>query len=163
VLPGDDNWAVKDTVILRRDEKWHLWGCFHPLDARGQEDRMESRYATSSDGLNWTWHGTALRARPGLWDSRGARITAVTFADDKVYAFYDGRASAEENYDERTGLAVGDDMGHFAGIGSEPFGQSPDGKALRYLDILPLDSGHTRLYYELARPDGSHELRTELK
>lgn len=162
VLPGDENWGVKDTVIVVRDGLWHLWATFHPLDIQHEEDCMISKYATSKDGLDWQWaEGTALEPRPGTWDQRGARITAVHFADDMILAFYDGRASAAENYEERTGLAVGTSPDKFVAIGDEPFAQSPDERGLRYFDILPLADGGYRTYFEIATDDDSHELRTE--
>jgi hypothetical protein len=123
-----------------------------------------TEYATSPDGLDWTWHGTALSGRPGYWDARGTRISAVWQDGETVVAFYDGRASASENYEERTGIATGSDPASLAALGADPAAESPyAGRGLRYLDILDLPGGGHRLYYEMSRPDGAHELRTELR
>ncbi|MET8161994.1 hypothetical protein ABZT47_37025 [Sphaerisporangium sp. NPDC005289] len=160
VLPGDPKTAVKDPVILHHDGQWHLWASCHPLSDPGEEDQMVTDYATSADGLEWTWEGTALSGRPGCWDARGARVTSVLHAGGTVLATYDGRATAAENYEERTGLAIGA-YSTLAPVGTEPIAESPYG-GLRYLDILPLPDGRRRVYYEITREDGSHELRTEL-
>jgi hypothetical protein len=163
VLPGDSTTAVKDPVILYRDGIWQLWASCHPLDDPAEADQMTTEYATSDDGLDWAWQGTALAGRPGCWDARGARVTAVSCRDGEIAACYDGRASAAENFEERTGLATGTGPAGLAALGTTaPAGSPHAGHGLRYLDILPLDSGRHRLYYELARPDGAHELRTEL-
>ncbi|MDF5757110.1 hypothetical protein [Spongiactinospora sp. TRM90649] len=164
VLPGDPKTGVKDPVIVRRGDVWHLWASCHPLADPEQADRMVSDYATSADGLDWTWHGTALSGVPGTWDSRGARITAVTFAGDAVIASYDGRASAGENYEERTGVATGTDPAALVPLAPLPAAVSPyGGGGLRYLDVVELPRGGRRLYYEYTRADGAHELRTELR
>jgi hypothetical protein len=152
VLPGDELLAVKDPVIQRTAQGWQAWICCHPLDVPGTEDRMHTRFATSADGLSWSWQGTALAGRPGAWDARGARVTAV-LPDSR--AAYDGRATAEENFSERTGLAVAS-----GGPGIlVPQGNAPMA-AVRYLDVVALDAGGYRLYYEAPLADGSHELRT---
>lgn len=152
VFTGDAVTAVKDPVIRFDGRRWQAWVCCHHLEVPGAEDRMSTAFATSEDGRTWGWHGTVLAGRPGHWDARGARITSV-LADGRVS--YDGRASAAENWFERTGLA-------------HPVGTGPDLEAvddpvidLRYLDVLPLANGDYRLYYEARRPDESHELRTE--
>lgn len=165
VLPGDEHWGVKDTVIQFHDGLWHLWATMHPLDVKDAEDRMQTDYATSVDGIEWEWQGTALApTADSTWDSRGTRLTAVHFTPDGLVAFYDGRASAEENYDERTGIALGKAPGSFESVTKDgPVAQSPNSKALRYLDIVPMKDGRVRLFYEIAKPDGSHELRTELR
>jgi hypothetical protein len=163
VLPGDAKTGVKDPVI-RLNGTWQLWACCHPLADPAATDQMVTDYATSSDGLEWTWHGTALSGRPGYWDSRGTRISAVWQDAGQVIAYYDGRATAAENYEERTGIAVGSEPESLAADGAHPAAESPyAGRGLRYLDVLELPGGRHRIYYEMARPDGAHELRTELR
>jgi hypothetical protein len=168
VLPGDAKTGVKDPAIRHRDGGWHLWTSCHPLADPGEADQMTTEYATSADGLDWIWHGTALSGRTGLWDARGTRVSAVCYTEDaagaRIAAFYDGRASAAENFEERTGIAVGTDPAALAAVGTAAAAESPyAGRGLRYLDVLPLGDGRHRLYYELTRPDGAHELRTELR
>ena len=163
VLPGDEGSAVKDPVIINRAGTWHLWASVHPLADPANTDRMTTDYATSADGVTWTWHGHALAPRPGEWDARGVRVTAVRLTPPGVVAYYDGRASAAENYEERTGVAVGAEPSSLAAVGSAPVAAAPGGGGLRYLTIVSLGDGRDRLYYELTRPDGLHELRTELR
>ncbi|GII04178.1 hypothetical protein [Planobispora takensis] len=152
VFEGDEKTAVKDPVIRRDGDRWRAWICCHHLEVPGQEDRMSTAYATSADGLDWTWHGTVLSGRPGAWDARGARLTAV-LPDGR--AFYDGRATPEENWFERTGVAAPAD-GALAAVPDSPVVD------VRYVEVLPLPGGAHRLYYEARLPDESHELRTEL-
>ena len=155
VFPGDETVGVKDPIVRRRpDGSWEAWICCHPLDVVDEEDRMSTAYATSPDGIDWQWHGTVLAGRPGKWDARGARLTVV-LADGR--AAYDGRATKEENWFERTGLArlVGAEGG-LAAIGDEPVAD------VRYLDVVELPDGGHRIFYEARLPDESHELRTEL-
>jgi hypothetical protein len=153
VFAGDDRTGVKDPLVRRTDGGWEAWICCHPLDEPGEEDRMSTAYATSRDGLRWDWHGTVLTGRPGTWDARGARVTSV-LPDGR--ASYDGRATKEENWFERTGLAHRGESG-----GLVPSGDAPVAD-VRYLDVLSLPDGGFRLYYEARLPDESHELRTEL-
>lgn len=140
VFPGSSQAGVKDPVVQRRGDEWAAWICCHPLDEPGEEDRMTTAYATSRDGLDWQWHGTMLEGRPGMWDARGARVTAV-LPDGR--AAYDGRATKEENFSERTGL-------------TEPRSGAPVAN-VRYLDVVPTRDGYL-LFFERPLPDGSHDL-----
>ena len=154
VFAGDAATGVKDPVIRHAGGRWQAWICCHPLDVPGEEDRMTTAYATSADGLDWTWQGTVLAGRSGAWDARGARVTAV-LADGR--AAYDGRASKEENFSERTGIAVPDrSSGRLVAAGRAP------AAGVRYLEAVPLEGGGYRLYYEAPLRDGSHALQTEL-
>jgi hypothetical protein len=156
VFPGDENTGVKDPLVRRTtDGGWEAWICCHPLDVPDEEDRMTTAYATSMDGVEWELHGTVLSPRPGMWDARGARVTAV-LPDGR--AAYDGRASKEQNWFERIGLArlTGNQPGELE--------QTNEDAAVdaRYLDVLPLPDGGYRIWYEARLAGESHELRTEL-
>ena len=150
VFAGSSEMGVKDPVVRRSSGRWQAWICCHPLDQPGEEDRMTTAYATSDDGLDWQWHGMALSGRAGTWDARGARVTA-TLPDGR--ASYDGRATKEENFSERTGIARPSGQGNLLVAISE----MPVSKA-RYLDVVPLPGGGYQLFFEMPRADGSHDL-----
>ncbi len=163
VLPGDDATAVKDPVIRHDGTTWHLWASVHPLDDPDATDRMTTEHATSPDGVEWTWRGTALAGTPGSWDARGVRFATVVLDGSRTWALYDGRATAEENWEERTGLAVHDGEGRFVAQADGPLLQSPHAPhGLRYTDVVAVPGGGSRWFYEATRSDGGHELRTVL-
>lgn len=157
VLPGDAATAWKDVVVDRGDDGWRMWACRHPLDGGdGEADRMSTWYATSEDGLDWVFDaGAALSPVAGGWDARGARVSSVVHTEGGWLAFYDGRASAAENWYERSGVAYGTTPSAFT-AGAGP---TPPGRTARYLSLAELPDGY-RLYWEASRADGAHELRT---
>jgi hypothetical protein len=162
VLPGDERTAVKDPVITVAAHGWDMWLCCHPLDQAGEEDRMSTRHLTSHDGLEWVDRGEVLTGRPGEWDARGARVTAV-LGHDPLTVLYDGRPDAASNWFETTGVAQWDGARltpvDEAGTVSSPHS---DG-AFRYVTAVPLPDGRTRFYVEVARPDGAHDLVTTVR
>jgi hypothetical protein len=162
VAAGDDTVAVKDPVIVVEDGRWHMWTTEHPLTDAGHEDRMRTAYSTSDDGLVWTRRGTVLLPREGAWDARGARVTAV-LSLAPLTVLYDGRARAEDNWHEVTGLARGDLDGTLVADPDGPVARSPHSDcALRSATAIRLADARTRFYYEVARPDGAHDLVTSL-
>jgi hypothetical protein len=167
ILPGDERTAYKDNVVHFDGERWHLWVCCHVIEDPTEADRMYTRYATGPDGLSWTsWHGVVLEGTPGTWDARGARLTSVLPSPSGWVAYYDGRALAEQNWEEQTGIAhaavvAGNGTAHFVPV-EGPVATSPHGGGgLRYVSVVPLAAGGSRLYYEATRPDGAHDLLTE--
>lgn len=152
---------MKDPVLHFDGRRWHLWASVHPLETAEHADRMSTWYATSPDGIDWAWQGVALAPRPGTWDARGVRLSAVDVRDGVLSATYDGRATAGENWEERTGTAQGTLQadGLFSPLTASaagPCGSPHAPHGLRYLTAVP-----GRLYYEVTREDGAHELRTE--
>lgn len=158
VLPGDEAQAWKDVVVQADASGWRMWACRHPLDGGDDAaDRMTTWYATSEDGLDWALVSEALAPVADTWDGRGTRVTDVHEAGGRWWALYDARRSAEENWRERSGLAVGDRPDRFTAVA----GPVPEraGSALRYASLVELDGGY-RAYFEATGFDGSHDLRT---
>jgi hypothetical protein len=156
VLPGDAATAWKDVVVRRDDSGWQMWACRHPLDGGdGEADRMSTVYFTSADGLAWAHAGTALAPTPGNWDGRGTRVTSVVHAGGEWLACYDGRASAAENWSERTGIAAGRQPGALTATA----GPTSPGRTVRYVSVVETPDA-LRLYWEASRPDGAHDVRT---
>jgi hypothetical protein len=166
VLAGDERIGVKDPVLHHDEYGWHLWASVHPLESWDDADRMTTGYYTSPDGLRWTWRATALTGRPGAWDARGVRVSSVAVDGDTVTAAYDGRATAGENWEERTGVARGvrlpdGSFGRLSAEDREPLGSPHAPNGLRYLSMVTMPDGGQRLYYEATRADGAHDLRSE--
>jgi hypothetical protein len=152
-FPGSAEFGIKDPVLLRdhdRGDDLRIWATLHPL-TEGDEnaDQMMSVDAFTCERV--------MVPEPGTWYSRGMRITAVL----GEHAYFDGRASAAQNFEERTGIAKWDGLRYIAEAGpaSSPFG----GGALRYVSVITLPGGALRMYYESATEYGSHELRTEVR
>jgi hypothetical protein len=125
--------------------------------------------AISGDGKNFQWLGDvspvgSAGADTQDWDRYCRRIGALVPMESGGYlAYYDGSASVEENYEEKTGLAVTFDLKNYYSLStSGPSLISPHGSgSLRYIDVSAV--GHELFYYyEIARPDGAHELRVSV-
>lgn len=125
--------------------------------------RSTTALATSIDGIKFDWHGIVFEPNAGKWDGYAARISTLIYEPPAFIAFYDGSATVEENYEERTGLALTFDLRNFIRVSVDaPLLKSPHSTgSLRYMDAVDMGS-EIFLYYEYARPDGSHELRMSI-
>jgi len=114
--------------------------------------------ATSGDGLSFEWQGNILDVGEG-WDAYESRITGLVYCTPVFNTFYDGIARVEENYEERTGLAVSLDLRTFDKITlAGPALVSPHASgSLRYIDAVQFED-RIYYYYEMARSDGAHDL-----
>jgi hypothetical protein len=121
--------------------------------------------AVSGDGQRFRWLGEVLPTGEG-WDRYQARLTSVLYvpatqAGAAIFVgFYDGSATAGENYEERCGMAVSFDLSRWHRLTADnPWARAPHSTgSLRYMDVVTVGE-ELLLYYEYARPDGSHELR----
>jgi len=125
--------------------------------------KSHSGLAVSSDGMNFRWLGDVLSPSQDGWDAYAARLSCLVWAPPVFAAFYDGSRTVEENYEERTGLALTWDLRHFERVSTEgPVLTSPYASgSLRYMDALVFED-RIYYYYEFVRPDGSHELRVNV-
>jgi len=117
--------------------------------------------ATSKDLDNWEWQGVIFRPEGPGWDQYCRRINSIIEKNGKYYAFYDGSAGHHENYEEKCAFAVSDDLKNWTTLSADgPALLSPHAStSLRYMDYLQHD-GTLRLFYEWAREDGAHNMRS---
>lgn len=166
--------GVKDPFIFRIAGLYHMVVSYAAQDTTATVEEMHGTHdvfntgliqsasglATSTDGVAWRWEGPILKPTKGAWDAYAARIGTIWHQSPVWLALYDGSADVSENYEERCGLAYSFDLRRFHRVTrSGPLFHTPHGVgAIRYFDVLPL-SDATYVYYEMARPDRSHELR----
>jgi hypothetical protein len=141
------------------------------------ECKSATGLATSTDLDRWEWQGVVLSPGPSGWDQYCRRLNSVVSltpdsvsvpvrndsgatAGTKYLGFYDGSASHLENYEEKCGLAVSDNLRDWRVITPKgPAFTSPHAStSLRYLDAK-FANGAWHLFYEFARADGAHDMR----
>ena len=167
--------GVKDHWLCRVGPALYMYASFASATTLADGDRARAHehadiynagvtthptgLATSLDGIHFDWRGEALGVGRD-WDRYQARLTTVVALDGAYVGIYDGSQSAAENYEEKTGLAVTTDLCNWQSVSpAGPWSTSPHGTgALRYADAVIVD-GDVWVYFECARPDGSHDLR----
>ncbi len=120
--------------------------------------------ATSTDGVHFEWRGKCLDAgTKGSWDQYQVRIGSILRRDSLWIGYYDGSASADENYEERVGIAQSFDLRSWERVtASKPALTVPHATgSVRYVDVLTIGRD-LHFYFEVVKPDGSHELRRSI-
>jgi predicted GH43/DUF377 family glycosyl hydrolase len=168
--------GIKDPWICKVGSTWYMIVSWAPtpegnVDGKAMHGTRDiyntgtskslSGLAMSEDGLTWTWHGAILKPSENGWDSYAARINTVYRADGRFVGLYDGSKSVEENYEERCGVAVSNDLRSWHRVSVDGPAVGPNGGpgSVRYAEAVQ-GPGWVRFYYEYTRSDGSHELRT---
>jgi hypothetical protein len=126
----------------------------------GATTHPTGRAVHAEDG-GWRWAGETLAVGPAAsWDGYQARLSAVVPVASGWLGLYDGSAGADENYEERLGVATSRDGRTWqreTTAGPWVTGPGPTG-SIRYVDVV-IRHGTWWLYFEMTRPDGAHELR----
>ena len=167
--------GVKDPCVLRTGPVTYLFASFAAARPFGPGERERAHgtgdiyntgitthptgTAVSLDGAHFSWRGAALEVGGG-WDRYQARLTCVLPLGPGYLGFYDGSASAKENYEERCGVAVSPDLRQWERLSPDrPWISGPHASgSARYFDAVAVDD-EWWIYYELTRPDGAHDLR----
>ena len=169
--------GVKDPFAFFLNGKMHLLVSYATGLHSANESQKEAMHATgdiyntgltkscsglavSDDGENFEWLGNIFAPSDNGWDKYASRINSFIYRAPFFLGFYDGSSKVEENYEERTGLAVSLDLLHWKRLTpSGPHIESPHlTGSIRY--IYPIDLGsEVVIYYEYTRADGAHEIR----
>ena len=165
--------GIKDPWILRHEDLYYMFlsiavkthkttdQSHASLDIYNTGECVSATgLATSRDLDHWEWKGTVFRPRAEGWDRYCRRINSVVAVNGNFLAFYDGSASHEENYEEKTGIAVSPNLLHWRTLSAQgPAHISPLGShSLRYMDVH-VQGPTAFVFYECARMDGAHDLR----
>jgi hypothetical protein len=167
--------GVKDPCVLRIGPVTYLLASFAAARPFGPGERERAHstgdiyntgvtihptgIAISLDGTEFGWRGPVLEVG-GAWDRYQARLNCVLPLGPGYLGFYDGSASAKENYEERCGVAVSADLRRWERLTPDrPWISGPHATgSARYFDAVAVGD-EWWIYYELTRPDGAHDLR----
>jgi hypothetical protein len=167
--------GVKDPYVYRHGRDLYLFVSYAEAGEFNEDERARlhatadvynvgitthpTGLAISRDGGEFEWVGKVLDVGK-TWDRYQARLNSVIATGDGFVGLYDGSASADENYEERCGLAVSNDLRTWTSVtqdGPWMTGAGATG-SVRYLDVAPVGD-QLYVYYEATRADGAHELR----
>ena len=117
----DDDWAKDPSVIKAGDMYFMYYSSANPWQDKGRGGRGEPRidYATSPDGLKWTYQGLSIpKGKPGEWDEERVQAPAKPILKDGVYYMY--YAGKGPKAPVATGYATSTDLRHWTKNPSNP-------------------------------------------
>ena len=168
--------GVKDPVVLLLDGLFYLFAGYGPRDRVAQGATPAQLHGTgnvfttglvdhptglwvSADGRRFGFERDIVTPGDG-WDANVTRVSTIMPTDAGFLIYYDGRTTAGDVYEDRTGMVFSQDL-------STTVRYSPDGplleghagtRCLRYMDYAVL--GDALFYvYETSTAAGAHELR----
>ncbi len=169
--------GVKDPFVYTRDGKYHMLLSIARAAVSSDADAMHgggdaymtglirsaSALATSEDGLRWDFSGEILSPPDTGWDCYCTRLNSVIAVDGGYLGFYDGAKDSSENFEERCGVCVSEDLRTWQRLTLDAsWVDWPHATgSMRYVNAIRIGDD-VRYYYEAARADGSHELRVQI-
>jgi hypothetical protein len=171
--------GVKDPYIIKIGSSYWMYFSYAPKPESISPEEEKQLHATadvfmtgyvssltglaiSQDGINFHWNGIVLGSGK-TWDRWCSRLTTIIPTPPFFTAYYDGAGSVEENYEEKTAIAITFDLRNFERLSLDgPALLSPYASgSIRYVEAIRVKD-KIYFYYEFARSDGSHELRVSV-
>ncbi len=117
----DDDWAKDPSIIKVGDTYFMYYTSANPWAHEGNGGKGDSRidYATSPDGLTWTYQGVSIpKGKPGEWDEERPQAPAKPILKDGVYyMYYAGKCDKKP---VAIGYATSTDLRHWTKNPSNP-------------------------------------------
>lgn len=86
---------IAESSVLKVGNEYKMWYLSTEAHNGPGDETYRIKYATSSDGVNWTRHGFALRRRAGVtWESEGVMNPTVLYVNGQYKMWYGTRDSA---------------------------------------------------------------------
>ena len=117
----DDDWAKDPSVIKVGNTYYMYYTSANPWQDGGAGGKGEPRidYATSPDGLKWTYQGLAVaKGKPGEWDDERPQAPAKPILKNGIYYMYYAGKNAKSAV--AIGYATSTDLRHWTKNSGNP-------------------------------------------
>ena len=149
------------------DGQWHLWASVHPLESWDDADRMTTDYATSPDGVRLDLARDGARAAPRAAGTRAAcgsprSPSTATGSARPTTAAPARRRTGRSAPGSRRRRGSGRPLRRRGGGGAGRCGRRTPAAGCATCRAAPCPTAATGCTTRSTRPDGAHELRTEV-